>query len=55
MQTYALLNNFRGKNMWDATNITSNNLYFHLKFKKTLKIRLNKKTTKPEKVDSKNQ
>jgi len=38
--------------MWDATNVTSNNFYLHLKFKKILKIRLNR-TPKTENVDSK--
>lgn len=35
--------------MWNSINVTNNNLYFHLKFKKILKITLNKKTPKQKK------
>lgn len=54
MQKYTFLINLRRKNMWDATNVTSNNLYFRLKFKKILKMRLKEKSPKIE-VDNKNQ
>lgn len=35
--------------MWDFINVTSNYLYFHLEFKKILKITLNKKTVNQKK------
>lgn len=35
--------------MWDSINVTCNNFYFHLKFKKILKITLNKKTPNQKK------
>lgn len=55
MQKSTFLINLRRKNMWDATNVTSNNLYFRLKFKKILKIRLNERSPQTEKADNKNQ